>query len=309
MTETDVRYFSVVEVDKETLSPLYHKLGHMRTQNQRNRLIQNTLFLLVCITLCGLAVEGYFIYNLYRKNPESHSDLPLNEPQQDAPGEKKTVPLINPSRPLAHLTALIKWPDKNGLMQWDNTTDVIHQLKYEKGKLLVEKEGYYYVYSKIWFKSDGNFIHSVQKETPRYRNKPIDLLTDHRYQLKPAIKGSLRSSYLGGTEVISALIKSLMVCGNALKHPNPNPKIPTIKGSLRSSYLGGVFNLFKNDQVFVQVRNVSLIFISLEKLLRLGFEVVHQVTQLPKTIKIIFCGRIYNMEGCHQFLEMVTGHE
>ncbi|XP_062842491.1 tumor necrosis factor ligand superfamily member 14-like [Trichomycterus rosablanca] len=190
MAGAGVRYPSVFVVDKETLPPLPPKPGHMRGQARRNRLIQNTLFLIVCIILFGLAVEGYFIYNLYRKNPEPVSNKTTN---------KKSMPIVLPSKPTAHLTAGKEKANTDGVMLWNlDPEPILYELKYEKGKLLVEKEGYYYVYSKIWFKSDGIFIHMVQKETPRYRNKPLDLLSDRRYQLKPAIKGSTRSSYLGG---------------------------------------------------------------------------------------------------------------
>lgn len=80
MAETDVRFISVVEVEKEMLSPRHKTSGH-DTPNQRNRLFQKTLLLLVCIALCGLVLEGFFIYDLYKKIPKSVSPgTPANVP-------------------------------------------------------------------------------------------------------------------------------------------------------------------------------------------------------------------------------------
>lgn len=100
-------------------------------------------------------------------------------------------------------------------MKWKDVQNSTYELEYKDGKLIVQKEGFYYVYSKLSYAADGtSFTQMVQWSTSRYLNKPITLLTYHR-----------RNS------------KSVQ------------------KGTLRSSYLGGIFHLFKGDAVFVEVKD------------------------------------------------------
>lgn len=105
-------------------------------------------------------------------------------------------------------------------MQWNENGDLLlYHLKYEKGKLRIQKGGYYYVYSKLSYSADGpTFIQTVKKITPRYMGDTITLLTHSRFSVKPSHKGNGRNSFLGG-----------------------------------------VFHLLKDDALFVHVNNGSLI--------------------------------------------------
>ncbi|XP_062853701.1 lysine-specific demethylase 6A-like [Trichomycterus rosablanca] len=101
-----------------------------------------------------------------------------------------------------------------------------------------------------------------------------------------------------------------MAAGKASETEEDFPRLTVQERDTLAEIDSSLFGFLRLHEDGARMKALLLkIFISLEKLLTLGFEVVHQVTQLPKTIKIIFCGRIYNMEGCHQFLETVTGHE
>lgn len=105
-------------------------------------------------------------------------------------------------------------------MDWNvNGDSILHQLEYRDGKLIVLKEGYYYVYSKLSYSADRPpFIQMVKRSTSRYLGEPLELLTYRRH--------------------------------------NPNV---ALKGTLSNSYLGGVFHLYKEDAVFVHVNNGSLV--------------------------------------------------
>lgn len=222
------KYPSVFVVDGCTgfPPPLPPKPGQTRTRNQRNRLIQNILLVLVCLALFGLFVEGIFIYSLH--NRANHNDTTPSrpvEPKTEArkgghnkqPDDKKTKQstFLHPSKPLAHLSAGDTKPKEDGIMKWKDVQNSTYELEYKDGKLIVQKEGFYYVYSKLSYTADGmSFTQMVQWSTSRYLNKPITLLTYHR-----------RNSKSGQN------------------------------GTLRSSYLGGIFHLFKGDAVFVEVKD------------------------------------------------------
>ncbi|KAF4073657.1 hypothetical protein AMELA_G00245820 [Ameiurus melas] len=212
MTDGCVKYPSVFVVDGGTgfPPPLPPKPGQTRIRNQRNRLIQNILLVLVCLALFGLFVEGIFIYSLHAK--ANHNDTAQSnslEPKTDAlkggrdkehvKKKPKQQTSLHPSKPLAHLAAGDTKPQKDGIMKWRDVQNSTYELEYNDGKLIVQKDGFYYVYSKLSYTADGtSFIQMVQWSTSRYLNKPITLLRYSRRNSKPVQKDTLRSSYLGG---------------------------------------------------------------------------------------------------------------
>lgn len=115
----------------------------------------------------------------------------------------------------------------NGVVLWhENHQSILHQVKHKanEGKLIIEKEGYYSVYSKINFMEDNIiFSHSVLQVTHRYVGNEIMLLQSSR----------------------------------------SHPKLPRLKTDNRylidNSYLSGVFHLYKGDAVFVRVKNCTLV--------------------------------------------------
>lgn len=105
-------------------------------------------------------------------------------------------------------------------MEWSlEGTSMLYELNYSDGKLIVQKEGFYYVYSKLSYSADcRSFVQMVRKTTPRYMGEHPPLLTYRRHN------------------------------SNSVH-----------KDTLRNTYLGGVFHLFEGDAVFVEVSNGSLI--------------------------------------------------
>lgn len=114
----------------------------------------------------------------------------------------------------------------NGVVLWHENQSFLHHVKHKanEGKLIIEKEGYYSVYSKINFKEDNIiFSHSVLRVTHRYVGKEITLLQSSRLHPK-LLRLKTDNNYL-----------------------------------IDNSYLSGVFHLYKDDAVFVMVKNCTLV--------------------------------------------------
>uniref|UniRef100_A0A671T2W7 Tumor necrosis factor ligand superfamily member 14-like n=1 Tax=Sinocyclocheilus anshuiensis TaxID=1608454 RepID=A0A671T2W7_9TELE len=224
MAPGKVSYPSVFVVDSKMRPPL---LPPKPGRRQRKEVIQTLLVILVCVALCGMAVEACFIYHLFtsKENPVStilsnflkHHCLKEHAvtPKQNPLGEMK------PSKPMAQLTTG-KEP-VNGVVLWhENHQSILHHIKHkaDEGKLIIEKEGYYSVYSKINFKEDNIiFSHSVLWVTHRYAGNEILLLQSSRL----------------------------------------HPKLLRSRVATDNSYLSGVFHLYKGDAVFVRVKNCTLV--------------------------------------------------
>ncbi|KAM3864426.1 tumor necrosis factor ligand superfamily member 14 [Diretmus argenteus] len=133
---------------------------------------QTLLFLLVSLALCGMAIESYFIYRLY--HPEASALA--SKIKQDGDG-------------VVTGKQILKW-------SVDSHT-LLHDMKYKNGKLAIQKEGYYYVYSKVFFTEDSVFHHSVKVATQVFQGKSITLLESRKYSQKGS-QTVQSNSYLGG---------------------------------------------------------------------------------------------------------------
>ncbi|KAM6940391.1 tumor necrosis factor ligand superfamily member 14-like [Xenentodon cancila] len=202
---------------------------------------QKVLLLLVGISLLGLIVEGCFIFNLYRKTEEFSScrshhlchnlSNPATPVQQGgtAMGQvgsaKSNVipPLWSKTRhrPFAHLVGSNHPIDEDNVMQWAEEGDAVRQnMTYEKGRLIVMQEGYYYLYSKVQLNAPEEcklIQHKVMKDTNAY-GKPLELMKSKRYH-----------------------------CWT----PKPSNGKVLEKEDLWSSFLAGIFHLQKGDKIFV----------------------------------------------------------
>ncbi|XP_059413341.1 tumor necrosis factor ligand superfamily member 14-like [Carassius carassius] len=220
MAPGKVSYPSVFVVDsKMRPPPMPPKPG----RRQRKEVIQTLLVILVCVALCGMAVEACFIYHLFTskentKPPDGPQiSMRKQEKEHAVTPKQKLFGDMKPSKPMAQLTTGMKLV--NGVLLWDeNHQSILYHIKHkaDEGKLIIEKEGYYSVYSKIHFMEDNIlFSHSVVWVTHRYRGNEILLL---------------QSSKL---------------------HPKSR--------DTDNSYLSGVFHLYKSDAVFVRVNNCTLV--------------------------------------------------
>lgn len=77
---------------------------------------------------------------------------------------------------------------KTDVVQWATHGEAVTQdMKYEEGRLTVEKEGYYYIYSKVIMNAAEECSlsqHKVMKKTKAY-DKPIELMQSKRYSFFP----------------------------------------------------------------------------------------------------------------------------
>lgn len=83
----------------------------------------------------------------------------------------------------------------NDVVQWTKEGDAVTQnMTYKEGRLTVEKEGYYYIYSKVIMNAAEECSlsqHKVMKETKAY-DKPIELMQSKRYSFFPFFPLSCR---------------------------------------------------------------------------------------------------------------------
>lgn len=159
---------------------------------------QSLLFLLVSLALCGMVIEACFIYHLYQpKSGPSASSSKQTAGEDIVPPKKKPSPGISPSKPVAHLTDGQDVVHGDQILAWSTVAEpLLYKMEYQDKSLIIQKEGYYYVYSKVSFLDNNTFHHSVQVKTKLYIGKSIELLMSRKYSDKSNKNQS--NSYLGG---------------------------------------------------------------------------------------------------------------
>ncbi|XP_071773011.1 tumor necrosis factor ligand superfamily member 14 [Centroberyx gerrardi] len=196
MAECGVHYPSVFVVDSHQAfpPPLPPRLGRKRP---RVGAAQTLLLLLVSLALCGMVIEACFIYRLYNPEPADSASSAKIISDKGA-STRRPNPVILPSKPVAHLTDGQSVRHGPEIMSWSTDADpLLYKMEYKQGKIVIQKEGYYYVYSKVFFMEGSAFSHSMHLETPRYLGGDIPLLQSRKYSHKPG-KEAQSNSYLGG---------------------------------------------------------------------------------------------------------------
>ncbi|KAM7387176.1 hypothetical protein PAMA_009678 [Pampus argenteus] len=128
---------------------------------------------------------------------------------------------VLPSKPVAHLTDGQDVVHEKMIMSWSRDADpLLHEMDYKDNSLVIQKDGYYFVYSKVFFMDNGLFHHFVELHTEKYIGKSINLLQSRQY-----------------------FICKKHRCDGYDKRSN--------------SYLGGVFHLERGNAIFVKVSNTS----------------------------------------------------
>lgn len=218
--EAGMVYPSVFVVDGQAGYPL-----PARPYPHRGGPVQWPLYLLLSLALCGMAVEACFIYQLYTTTrPPSDvgqmAKISQGRDETENLPTKRSNPVVEPSKPTAHLTVGPYRPRADGILLWNTEGDAItHELDYRNGGLQVQKEGFYFVYSKLYFLEPNcdMFTHSVLRRTPRYLGADLKLMESRRFH-----------------------------CSRSTRE-------------LLSSYLGGVYHLVKGDTILVRAENHTLI--------------------------------------------------
>ncbi|CAB1443208.1 unnamed protein product [Pleuronectes platessa] len=210
---------------------------------------QQLLLLLVGLTMLGLVVQGFFLYTLYKKTEDGTRPyyLNLSNPQtsgqqggtmmgQMGSKELHELHIQRPhleqvqQRPFAHLMGSNTPAGENDVVQWihEGGDAITHQMGYDKGRLLVEREGYYYLYSKVQLNAVlecSLIVHKVVKETSAY-GRPIELMRSKSFRCRTPKP----------------------VSGKSLEMED-----------LWNSFLAGIFHLQRGDQVFVTLDNIQKI--------------------------------------------------
>ncbi|XP_030248130.1 tumor necrosis factor ligand superfamily member 14-like [Sparus aurata] len=210
------------------------------------RVGQKFLLLLIGFTVLGLAVEGCLIYNLYKKTEALCEFHPLcqnvSRPQtsrqkggtsssEAQPQGSNEISKVQPHLekwPFAQLLGT-NIPSKNGsVVQWRHSggETYLSNMGYDNGHLVVNREGYYYLYSKVTTNAAEEcslILHKVMKVTQAY-DKPIELMKSKSFRCpKP-----------------------------------PSEKPPEVGEDLWNSFLSGIFQLQSGDKIFVTLENQEI---------------------------------------------------
>ncbi|XP_034448094.1 tumor necrosis factor ligand superfamily member 14 isoform X1 [Hippoglossus hippoglossus] len=187
---------NVYVVDSRATRP--HTLPRLGQRQRRAGVAQTLLFLLVSVALCGMTIEACFIYRLYFLEPAASASFSKLTGGEDVTSTTKSPSYdILPSKPVAHLTDGNDVVHGQEIMEWSMIAEpILYDMAYKDGSLIIQKEGYYYVYSKVFFSEGGTFYHSVDMNTQKYPGKSITLQRSRKYPSKKSEQQS--NSYLGG---------------------------------------------------------------------------------------------------------------
>lgn len=218
--------------------------SHLRWGGIGQRAIQ----LLVGLALVGIVMEACFIVHLYNRTGalmNAQSFIQRSGSAQGLTGSEETNEiLVDPTtrtsppeiqrKPSAHLIGSPLSVGEDSVVLWESDKGLsafTDQMDYKDGHLVAQREGHYYVYSKVHFVEDCIlFKHKVMWITEGYKNKPLVLMKSNRFHC---------TSQDSRPKKIS--------------HQN-----------LLNSYLGGVFHLLPGDIIYVTVDNGTLLRLGAE---------------------------------------------
>ncbi|XP_006631726.1 tumor necrosis factor ligand superfamily member 14-like [Lepisosteus oculatus] len=225
MADPSVVYPSVFVVDGKTSATFPPDPRKKRTGTA-----QTLLFVLLILVLLGILIEGYFIFQLWTRNSEKDKiSINENSPQKSIQDENEIKSIQaewDQKKPKAHVTGCNCNASKEGKMFWEsvNGDAFTHTIDYKDGSLVIKTEGFYFIYSKIFYgqldcktSAKGTFKHGVYKSTQRYPGD-LELMSSKRYHCR-------------------------------------NDK----EDMLDNSFLGGIYHLTEGDQIFVKVNQKNLI--------------------------------------------------
>ncbi|XP_029946398.1 tumor necrosis factor ligand superfamily member 14 isoform X2 [Salarias fasciatus] len=151
---------------------------------------QTVLVVLVSLALFGLFAEACFIYYLHQSEAAAS---PSSSKQTG--GAPPTRP-PKTAKPVAHLTGGVNSAHGWSIMVWSHEEPpILEGIEFRDKSLIIQKEGFYYVYSKVFFSDSGTFYHCVETSSTRYRDGKI-LLKSRKYS--PESETTKSNSFLGG---------------------------------------------------------------------------------------------------------------
>ncbi|XP_001496269.1 tumor necrosis factor ligand superfamily member 14 [Equus quagga] len=212
MEDTVVRP-SVFVVDGQTDIP-FTRLGRTR-RRQPCSAGQLGLGFLLLLLAAGLAVQGWFLLQLYWRLEDMVTPLP----DRDAGSWEELMQerRFHQANPAAHLTgANSSLTGSGGPLLWETKLGLafLRGLAYQDGALVIVHAGYYYIYSKVQLGGVGcpqgltgglPITHGLYKRTPRYPEE-LELLVSRRSPCGRATNSRVwwDSSFLGGVVHLEA---------------------------------------------------------------------------------------------------------
>ncbi|XP_029364144.1 tumor necrosis factor ligand superfamily member 14-like [Echeneis naucrates] len=189
---------------------------------------QKIFRMVVGLTVLGLIVQGFLIYHLYKKTEVVTPTKQAGSQEHNSNPSAQTRMEQIQQRPFAHLMGASDPAGENNVVQWihEGGEAITHKMNYSKGRLLVEKEGYYYLYSKVQLNTaeECNLIqHKVMKDTRAY-GKYIELMKSKSLRCRASKSSSPKTS--DGDD-------------------------------LWNSFLAGIFHLQTGDQIFVTLESIQ----------------------------------------------------
>ncbi|XP_071246154.1 tumor necrosis factor ligand superfamily member 14-like isoform X2 [Salvelinus alpinus] len=232
-------YPQVFVVDSQASYTPLPRGRHLRWGGIGRRALQ----LLVGLALVGIVMEACFIVHLYNRTGaliDAQSFIQRSGSAQGLTGSEETNEiLVKPTgrtrppeiqrKPSAHLIGSPQSVGEDSVVLWESDKGLsafTDQMDYKDGHLVVQREGHYYVYSKVHFVEDCFlFKHKVMRLTDGYKNKPLVLMKSNRFHCTSQDSRPKKISYQ----------------------------------NLLNSYLGGVFHLLPGDIIYVTVDNGTLL--------------------------------------------------
>ncbi|XP_039628773.1 tumor necrosis factor ligand superfamily member 14 [Polypterus senegalus] len=202
-------YPSVFVVDGK-VNPVSFPPDRRRAHKVNTHLL--VLYVLVILAFSGLAIEGYYLFT-YRTKQDS--DPAGYDTQQQIGGARGTeVNAVVQGRDVdgkrkasAHLTGCnCSSPGTAGPLKWESKLGeaFTNEVDYtENGGLLIKHEGFYYIYSKVFYgeiackQKHTYFSHAICKKMPWYK-KEIELMQMKKFYCIDSAGQWLANSYLGG---------------------------------------------------------------------------------------------------------------
>ncbi|XP_050928704.1 tumor necrosis factor ligand superfamily member 14 [Lates calcarifer] len=111
---------------------------------------------------------------------------PSTQPSFHMPGSKPAA-LLTDGPDVAHGPQIMAWSTDH--------IPLLHEMDYKNGNLLIQRDGVYYVYSKVHFLDSGKFYHSLVWFSTAYP-RSVTLLTSRKSS--PRSNKTTSSTFLGG---------------------------------------------------------------------------------------------------------------
>ncbi|KAM5238716.1 tumor necrosis factor ligand superfamily member 6 isoform 2-T2 [Ctenodactylus gundi] len=196
-------------------------LAPLKKRNHNTGLWLLVLFFMFLVVLVGMGMGMYQLFHLQKELAELREVSPVESSlekqiaQPGPPSERKEL------RRVAHLTG--KPNSRSMPLEWEDTYGIalISGVKYQKGSLVINDTGLYFVYSKVYFRGQS------------CNNQPLS----HKVYLR-------NSEYHQDLVLMEGKMMSYCTTGQMWAH---------------SSYLGAVFDLSRADHLYVNVSELSLV--------------------------------------------------